>query len=116
MESGQGQQPLLPEQYIPLSDVSQDKASSLYQQQYQQAYYAPYQQPQTTEASAPVTGPTILTVTRRFGLIVLGVIVFLFAAVIGLGAGLGVSQRDLRQVKSDLETAQALLSLAGYGR
>ncbi|KAL2168952.1 hypothetical protein VTG60DRAFT_6594 [Thermothelomyces hinnuleus] len=112
MESSQDH-PLHPAQYVPLSDAQQDKAAPLYHQQYQPAYYAPYQQPQTGETSAPATSPTVLTVTRRVGLTVLGVIVFLLVAVIGLSAGLGVSQRDLRQVKSDLEAAQAVLSSVG---
>ncbi|KAL2173293.1 uncharacterized protein P884DRAFT_252168 [Thermothelomyces heterothallicus CBS 202.75] len=113
MESSQDH-PLHPAQYGPLSDARQDKAAPLYQQQYQPAaYYVPYQQPQTGETSAPATGPTVLTVTRRVGLTVLGVVVFLLVAAIGLSTGLGVSQRDLRQVKSDLEAAQAVLSSVG---
>ncbi|KAL2158798.1 hypothetical protein VTH06DRAFT_3990 [Thermothelomyces fergusii] len=113
MESSQDQHSLHPGQYVPLSDGHQDKAPSLYQQHYQSAYYAPYEQSHTAETSTPQTGPTVLAVTRRFGLTVLGVIVFLLLAVIGLSAGLGVSQRDLQQVKSDLEAAQAVLSSAG---
>ncbi|KAK4150425.1 hypothetical protein C8A00DRAFT_18036 [Chaetomidium leptoderma] len=72
--------------------------------QFQQAY-EPYH-PQHPSA----TGPTVLNITRRVALGVLAVIVLLLLAVIGLGAGLGVSQRDLHQVKGDLEVAQAVLS------
>jgi hypothetical protein len=42
------------------------------------------------------------------------VVVFLLIAVIGLSAGLGVSQRDLGQVKGDLRAAQDALSAGRY--
>jgi hypothetical protein len=89
-----------------------DKADSFQDHQQQQPYepYQPY--PGSDAGSTPTSGPTILSVTRGVALCVVGVILVLFLTVVGLGAGLGVSQRDLQQVKGDLAAVQAVLSSA----
>ncbi len=97
--------------YDQLPDGPRDKADSFqYQQQPPYEPYRPY--PGSDAGSAPTPGPTILSVTRGVALSVVAVILLLFLAVVGLGAGLGVSQRDLRQAKGDLAAAQAVLSSA----
>lgn len=93
-----------PAQYYALPDAQQEKAGQF---QYQQAYEP---QQHHNDPNPPAPGPTVLNVTRGVALSVVGVIGFLLIAVIGLSAGLGVSQRDLQQVKGDLEAAQAVLS------
>ncbi|KXX75058.1 hypothetical protein MMYC01_207768 [Madurella mycetomatis] len=96
------------EQYYQLQDVPGEKVAPF---QYQQQAFQPYR----TDASgsdATTSTNTILNVKRSVALGVLAVIVLLSLAVIGLSAGLGVSQRDLRQVKGDLEVAQAIFSSA----
>lgn len=93
-----------PAQYYALPDAQQEKGGQF---QYQQAYEP---QQHHNDANPSTSGPTVLNVTRGVALSVMGVIVFLLVAVIGLSAGLGVSQRDLQQVKGDLEAAQAVLS------
>ena len=103
-----------PAQYHPLQDAPHDKAQRF---QDHQPPYEPYQPPHSDvdDGPAPATGPTLLSVSRAVALTVLAVVLFLLVAVIGLSAGLGVSQRDLRQVKGDLEAAQAVLSFASTG-
>ncbi|EAQ85555.1 hypothetical protein CHGG_09569 [Chaetomium globosum CBS 148.51] len=93
-----------PAQYYALPDAQQEKTGQF---QYQQAY----ELQQHHNTNSPASGPTMLSVTRGVALSVVGVIVFLLVTVIGLSAGLGVSQRDLQQVKGDLEAAQAVLSV-----
>lgn len=60
------------------------------------------------------SGPTLLTVKRSIALAVLGTLALLLATVIGLAAGLGVSQKNLHDAKNDLKMAQANIS-AGLG-
>ncbi|GAB1315336.1 hypothetical protein MFIFM68171_05546 [Madurella fahalii] len=96
------------DQYYQLQDVPQEKVAPF---QDQQRAYQPY----PTDASGldvTTSANTVLNVKRSIALGTLAVIVFLFLAVIGLSAGLGVSQRDLRQAKGDLETVQAIFSSA----
>jgi hypothetical protein len=94
-----------PAQYYQLQEAQQEKADRL---QHQQQAYEPYQ-PHHSD-TGPAAGPTILSVTRGVALGVVAVTLFLLLTVIGLSAGLGVSQRDLRQVKSELGAVQAALS------
>ncbi|KAK4211620.1 hypothetical protein QBC37DRAFT_11444 [Rhypophila decipiens] len=54
-------------------------------------------------------------VSVRLAGCVLAIIVILFAAVIGLAAGLGMTQENLRQARSDLLLAQAKLVAPGTG-
>jgi hypothetical protein len=96
-----------PAQYYPLQEAQQEKVDQL---QHQQQAYEPY--PPHHSDTGPAPGPTILSVTRGVALGAVAAIIFLLLAVIGLGAGLGVSQRDLRQVKGELGAAQAALSSA----
>ncbi len=109
------QQPMQqPTQYYQLQDAAQEKTEPFLHQQ--QPYYQPYQADGTVPAAAS-SGDTILSVKRSLALVVCAVLAFLFLAVIGLSAGLGVSQRDLHQAKSDLDMTQAMLSsamAAGY--
>lgn len=94
-----------PAQYYPPQDAhwQQEKVDQLQQQTYE-----PYQLHPNDVVQPPRS--TILSVTRGVALSVLAVIVFLLLIVIGLSAGLGVSQRDLHQVKGELEAAQAAFS------
>ncbi|KAK0744538.1 hypothetical protein B0T21DRAFT_89633 [Apiosordaria backusii] len=55
---------------------------------------------------------TILSVKRSLALATVGVIVFLCLAVIGLSAGLGISQRHLTQTKSELQSLESSLAFA----
>ena len=103
-----------PAQYHPLQDAPHEKGQRF---QDHQPPYEPYQPPHSDvdDGPAPATGPTLLSVSRAVALAAVAVILFLLLTVIGLSAGLGVSQRDLRQVKGDLEAAQAVLSFASTG-
>lgn len=101
------------DQYYQLQDVPEEKVAPF---QHQQQAFQPYR---TDASGSDATTPanTILNVKRSVALGVLAVIVLLSLAVIGLSAGLGISQRDLRQAKGDLETVQAIFSsvaAAGY--
>ncbi|KAM7184315.1 hypothetical protein V8F20_012283 [Naviculisporaceae sp. PSN 640] len=58
---------------------------------------------------------SIINVQARLAGCILAVIVILFAAVIGLAAGLGMTQEVLRQTRSDLLLAQAKLVAPGTG-
>jgi hypothetical protein len=80
--------------------------------QYQQFGYESYP-PNQEIVPPPGKGPTVLTVTRAVALSVLAALIFLALAVVGLSAGLGISQRDLTRVKSDLHAAELALSSAG---
>jgi hypothetical protein len=109
MEHQQGaqQQPL---HYYPVQDGAPEKGQQF---QYQQPVYEPYSAQTPTAPSATMgPGPTVLSVTRRVALGVLAALVVLLIAVIGLSAGLGVSQRNLHQAQSDLQVAQSALSSA----
>ncbi|KAK0710319.1 hypothetical protein B0T26DRAFT_836585 [Lasiosphaeria miniovina] len=77
-------------------------------QQLQQPYNTHQPFPEKLPAAFPPAQPEGLK--RSVVLGVLALIAFLFLAVIGLGAGLGVSQRDLSQAKSDLKVAEAVAS------
>ncbi len=103
-----------PAQYHPLQDAPHEKAQRF---QDHQPPYEPYQPTHSDvdDGHAPATGPTLLSVSRAVALTAVAVILLLLLTVIGLSAGLGVSQRDLRQVKGDLEAAQAVLSFASTG-
>ncbi|KAK4236797.1 hypothetical protein C8A03DRAFT_45253 [Achaetomium macrosporum] len=111
------QQPVQqPSQYYPIQEVPREKVEQL---QYQQAAFDPYYvQPPLADAAANAngppagSGPTVVSVTRGVALGVLSAIVLLLLLVIGLSAGLGVSQRDLHQVQGDLAVVQAALSSA----
>jgi len=94
-----------PAQYHHLQDAPHDKA-----EQFHQPAYEPYQ-PHHSDVPQGA-GPTVLSVTRGVALAAIGLILFLLLAVVGLSAGLGVSQRDLSQAKTGLEAAQAALSAA----
>jgi hypothetical protein len=111
------QQPLQQQQYYPIPETQREKIEQL---QYQQAAFDPYYVqptlagPDLNAGNGPPTGSghTVLSVTRGVALSVLAAIVLLLLLVIGLSAGLGVSQRDLNQVKGDLAVVQAALSSA----
>ncbi|KAK3342221.1 hypothetical protein B0H65DRAFT_428763 [Neurospora tetraspora] len=60
------------------------------------------------------SGSTLLTVKRSIALAVVGTLALLLATVIGLAAGLGVSQKNLHDAKNDLKLAQASIT-AGLG-
>ncbi|KAK3947114.1 hypothetical protein QBC32DRAFT_271374 [Pseudoneurospora amorphoporcata] len=60
------------------------------------------------------SGSTLLTVKRSIALAVIGTLALLLATVIGLAAGLGVSQKNLDDAKNDLKLAQASIT-AGLG-
>ncbi|KAK1775119.1 hypothetical protein QBC45DRAFT_423178 [Copromyces sp. CBS 386.78] len=60
------------------------------------------------------SGSTLLTVKRSMALAVIGTLALLLATVIGLAAGLGVSQKNLDDAKNDLKLAQASIT-AGLG-
>ncbi|KAK3361377.1 hypothetical protein B0T24DRAFT_641485 [Lasiosphaeria ovina] len=77
-------------------------------QQFQQPYHTHQPFLEKLPAAFPPAQPEGLK--RSVVLGVLAVIAILFLAVIGLGAGLGVSQRDLSQAKSDLKVAEAVAS------
>lgn len=100
-------QPGQPAPYHHLGDAQQEKAAQF---QYQQPVYEQYGAQEQPKAAA--TGPTILNITRGVALAAVGVVIFLLITVIGLSAGLGVSQRDLHQAQSDLGVAQSALSSA----
>lgn len=105
-------QPMQPpvQQYYHAQDAHQEKVDQFqhHQQWYQPEPYKSFQ----TEANGPVAASpqaTVLSVTRRTAIGTLAVLAFLVLAVVGLSAGLGVSQRDLHQARGDL---QAVLSSA----
>lgn len=103
-----------PVQYYQLQEPPHEKAIP---SQYPRPTYEPYQ-PQHSDVNAlPASSPEPRTVGVRRGiaLTALAAVVFLLIAVIGLSAGLGVSQRDLHQAKADLATVQAALSAAAVG-
>lgn len=58
---------------------------------------------------------SIINVQARLAGCIFALIVILFAAVIGLAAGLGMTQEVLRQTRSDLLLAQAKLVAPGTG-
>ncbi|KAH7629669.1 hypothetical protein B0T09DRAFT_357370 [Sordaria sp. MPI-SDFR-AT-0083] len=60
------------------------------------------------------SGSTLLTVKRSIALAVIGTLALLLATMIGLAAGLGVSQKNLHDAKNDLKLAQASIT-AGLG-
>ncbi|KAK3493068.1 uncharacterized protein B0T23DRAFT_155278 [Neurospora hispaniola] len=60
------------------------------------------------------SGSTLLTVKRSIALAVIGTLALLLATVIGLAAGLGVSQKNLHDAKNNLKLAQASIT-AGLG-
>ena len=60
------------------------------------------------------SGPTLLTVKRSIALAVIGTLALLLATVIGLAAGLGVSQKNLHEAQNDLKFAQSIIA-AGHG-
>ncbi|KAK1759986.1 hypothetical protein QBC47DRAFT_450316 [Echria macrotheca] len=66
--------------------------------------------PEKAPAAATTAGPTILSIKRSTALIFLGILSLFFLLVIGLAAGLGVSQKNLSQTQSDLQLAQAAIS------
>lgn len=77
---------------------------------------SPYQQHHPPAFSPePPAGSSVLRVKRITAIGVLGALVVLFLLVIGLSAGLGVSQRNLGQTKSDLQIAQAAMAAATAG-
>ncbi|KAH6618390.1 hypothetical protein B0J18DRAFT_277862 [Chaetomium sp. MPI-SDFR-AT-0129] len=100
-------QPGQPAPYHHLADAHQEKAAQF---QYQQPVYEQYGAQEPPRGAA--TEPTILSITRGVALAAIGVVIFLLVTVIGLSAGLGVSQRDLHQAQSDLGVAQSALSSA----
>ncbi|KAK4187749.1 hypothetical protein QBC35DRAFT_221575 [Podospora australis] len=75
--------------------------------QYQAHSTFAYQEPPSESPKG-----TVLTVKRSVGLATFAVILLLLLTVIGLGAGLGVSQHKYRQTKSDLGTMEAFISSA----
>lgn len=104
-----------PPDYYQPQEGAQAKGGHLQDQQHAYQGYEPY--PGNANPPPPPSGPTILNITRGVALGVLALTVFLLVAAIGLGAGLGVSQRDLQQAKGDLEVVQAAFSsalAAGY--
>lgn len=88
--------------------VPQHSFSQQHLPQYQQSTFEPSQSPTTTKPA----GATILSVKRSVALATLAVLVFLFLTVIGLSAGLGVSQHNYRQAKTDLDAVEALINSA----
>lgn len=112
MDPRQVQQPT---QYHQLQDGPREKTEHFLHQQQPDQPYQPYHG-DAGSLAAPSSG-TILSVKRSIALGVIAVLGFLLLAVIGLSAGLGVSQRGLHQAQSDLDMAQAALSsaiAAGY--
>lgn len=97
-----------PTPYYQIHDRPHEKAEPF--MHHHQTPYQPYQ-PTDSPATAPSTG-TILNVKRSVGLGVVAALVFLLLAVIGLSAGLGISQRELQRARSDLDTVQAMFSSA----
>ncbi|KAK4173060.1 hypothetical protein QBC36DRAFT_336574 [Triangularia setosa] len=67
-------------------------------------FNAPRHKPPIIHRSSP-----IISLKRSLALAIVGVMVFLFLAVIGLSAGLGISQRHLTQAKSELQSLQTSL-------
>ncbi|KAK3380809.1 hypothetical protein B0H63DRAFT_560655 [Podospora didyma] len=117
------QQP--PSQYYQLQDVPPvppEKGplpAAQYEQQYQQQQpyeqsYQPYRPPYSHTNPAASTAPSSseVPIKRSIALIFLAVTALLFLCVIGLSAGLGVSQRNLQQAKSDLSSVEAIVSAA----
>ena len=63
-------------------------------------------------APAGSGGATILNIKRGIALAILAALLVLVACVIGLAAGLGVSQNNLGRSRADLDLARAALSSA----
>jgi uncharacterized membrane protein YdfJ with MMPL/SSD domain len=71
--------------------------------------YQPYHDDKKPVA---MSDPNTITVKRGVAFGVGGVVVLLFLAAAGLGAGLGISQRNLRNANDELSKAQAILDTA----
>lgn len=76
---------------------------------------SPYQHHAPAYSLEPPASPPVLSVKRSTVFGVLGILIVLFLLVIGLSAGLGVSQRNLGQTKTDLQIAQAAVAAATAG-
>ncbi|KAK4228628.1 hypothetical protein QBC38DRAFT_544032 [Podospora fimiseda] len=93
--------------------------SGYYQIQEEKGARQPPQYPQQGSYQANSSGPlpatpseTVVPIKRSIALAILGAFLVLLIFVIGLGAGLGVSQRNLNQANAKVESIQSQLVAA----